>query len=110
MSSARTIDLSAENLALVCAILRDHVPHAEVRAFGSRTTGKARRYSDLDLVVIADGPLPWRVDGALREAFSESDLPFKVDVLDWATTSPEFRAIIQAHWLPVQDAQPTTAE
>ncbi|MBF0173154.1 MAG: hypothetical protein HQL83_06875 [Magnetococcales bacterium] len=31
----------------------------------------------------------------LKEAFSESDLPFKVDVVDWATTAEGFRGIIK---------------
>ena len=31
---------------------------------------------------------------ALAEDFSESDLPWKVDVVDWSTTNPDFRKII----------------
>ena len=31
----------------------------------------------------------------LRDAFSESDLPFKVDIVDWALTSTEFKEIIK---------------
>lgn len=31
----------------------------------------------------------------LREDFSDSDLPWKVDVVDWATTSASFRALIE---------------
>jgi len=30
----------------------------------------------------------------LKEAFKESNLPFKVDVLDWAATGESFRALI----------------
>ena len=37
------------------------------------------------------------VDEALAEAFAESDLPWKVDIVDWATTSESFRKIIQQH-------------
>lgn len=32
---------------------------------------------------------------ALKEDFSESDLPYKVDLVDWQKVSPSFRAIIQ---------------
>lgn len=32
---------------------------------------------------------------ALAEAFSESDLPWKVDIVDWTTTSERFRRIIE---------------
>jgi predicted nucleotidyltransferase len=88
------IDISAADLAIVQDILRQHVPDREVWAFGSRVTGKARPFSDLDLCVVGKTPLPLAVAAALSEAFSESDLPFKVDVVDWGMTSERFRAII----------------
>jgi hypothetical protein len=33
-------------------------------------------------VIITGTPLPSGVSGALREDFSESDLPFRADILD----------------------------
>jgi type I restriction enzyme, S subunit len=39
--------------------------------------------------------LDWRTSAALADDFSESDLPFKVDVIDWAVTSMAFRKIIE---------------
>jgi len=41
---------------MVRDILHRSVPNRSVWAFGSRVTGKARRYSDLDLVVMGDRP------------------------------------------------------
>lgn len=52
-------------------------------------------HSDLDLVIITDQPLPLSIQGALADAFSDSDLPWRVDVVDWATTSDSFKAIIE---------------
>ncbi len=40
-------------------------------------------------------PLPSRTAALLREAFSESNLPFRVDIIDWAEISESFRKIIQ---------------
>lgn len=88
------IDVQAHHWEIVRGILLKHVPLYEVWAFGSRATWTARRYSDLDLAVITARPLPLDVSAAMREDFSESDLPWKVDVLDWATTSASFRKII----------------
>jgi type I restriction enzyme S subunit len=88
--------LSPAELAIVRAILARHVPDREVWAFGSRVSGRAREYSDLDLVVIGETPLDLAISAALAEDFAESDLPFKVDVVDWATTSAGFREIIGA--------------
>ena len=40
-------------------------------------------------------PLSWSTSAALAEDFAESDLPFKVDIVDWAVTSAAFRKIIE---------------
>ena len=42
----------------------------------------------------------------MKDAFSESDLPFVVDVLDTADTSETFRRIIEPQLLAVQEASP----
>lgn len=88
------VDLAPEYLAIVCAILKQHVPDREIWAFGSRVLGKAKAYSDLDVVVVGEAPLTLATRAALIEAFDESDLPIRVDVVDWAQTSERFRAII----------------
>ena len=85
------IDITPEERALVLRILNEIVPDQEVRAFGSRVTGKAKPFSDLDLAVIGDEPLPLETRARLEEAFSESDLPWKVDVLVWAQVDEDFR-------------------
>jgi len=96
------IDISPADLKIVQDILRKHVPDREVWAFGSRAKRTAKTYSDLDLVVIADTPLSFQVSGALREDFSDSDLPWRVDIVDWATTSEAFRRIIEQDKVVVQ--------
>ncbi|MFT8613103.1 MAG: nucleotidyltransferase domain-containing protein [Gluconobacter oxydans] len=88
------IDITPEERAIVLRILNDVVPDRDVRAFGSRVTGKAKPFSDLDLAVMGDKPLSLETRAQLEEAFSASDLPWKVDVLDWAQTDLNFRKII----------------
>nr|WP_301273864.1 nucleotidyltransferase domain-containing protein [Acetobacter cerevisiae] len=65
-------------------ILNEIVPDREVRVFGSRVTGKAKSFSDLDLAIMGDEPLPLETRARLEDAFSESELPWKVDILDQA--------------------------
>lgn len=89
------LDLTQQQLAEVRNILTQHIPGRTVRAFGSRVTGTAKPFSDLDLVIMGDTPLDFRQLAALKDAFAESDLPFRVDVVDWETTSAEFRSIIE---------------
>ena len=99
----KTIDIEPRDLAIVTKILIRHVPHRTVRAFGSRVSGTARRFSDLDLVVMGERPLSLSAVSALLEDFTESDLPFKVDVVDWATTKEAFREIIEKEYVVVQN-------
>lgn len=88
--------IDAADLETVLNILRAHVSEHEVWAFGSRVHGRnLKRFSDLDLAIITDKPLDPLLLADLKEAFTESDLPFKVDVLDWAVTNERFRRIIE---------------
>jgi type I restriction enzyme S subunit len=96
------LDVRADHWAMVEDILHRRLPDREVWAFGSRTKGTAKPYSDLDLVVMGDRPLALATHAALADDFAESDLPWRVDVVDWATTSASFRDIISAHRVPVQ--------
>jgi predicted nucleotidyltransferase len=92
----KKLELSIENLAIVCAILKKNLPQdARVWAFGSRVKNKARPFSDLDLVInLKDKPLPYDLLTILLDEFEESDLPFKVDIVDWNTIDGVFKGII----------------
>ena len=106
MNNAHTLlNILPSHWAMVRAILTTHVPSHEVWAFGSRVTGSAKEFSDLDLVVIGEKPLSIAVHANLVDDFSESDLPYKVDVIDWATTDAAFRQIIQRSSVVVQRAE-----
>nr|MBS0019691.1 nucleotidyltransferase domain-containing protein [Gammaproteobacteria bacterium] len=89
------IDIRPNQWGIVRDILQKHVAQYEVWAFGSRAEWSAKPYSDLDLAVITNRPLPLAVSAALADDFSESDLPWKVDLVDWATTSEAFRKVIE---------------
>jgi type I restriction enzyme, S subunit len=97
-----SIDISPVHWTIIQGILQKYVPQYAVWAFGSRATWTAKKYSDLDLAVITDKPLSLSISAELAEAFSESDLPWKVDVVDWATTSEAFRRIIERDKVVVQ--------
>ena len=101
---SRTIDLNPNHFATVERILAEHVPGCEVRAYGSRATWTAKDYSDLDLAVVGEAPSHWRTLSRLKEAFEESRLPMRVDVLDWHTISESFRDEIERDFVVVQEA------
>ena len=102
------IDLETRHLATVQTLLAHHVPECEVRAFGSRVKGTAKPYSDLDLVVLGPAPLAGNRLAALREALTDSDLPIRVDVLDWHGIAETFRQIIAAQFEVIQMPAPSS--
>ena len=90
----KTVHISVSELAIVNNILTEYIPDREVRVFGSRLNGRVKPFSDLDLVIMGDTSINSSLFGDLREAFSESDIPYKVDIVDWASTKEYFRKII----------------
>lgn len=108
--SMPNIDLNPHDWEEVRRILKTYVPEYDVWAFGSRAEWSAKAYSDLDLAVITDQPLPISTSSALKEAFAESTLSIKVDVVDWATTSESFRGIIKSNKIIIQFGEAALAK
>ncbi len=96
-----TLAVSDEELKLVKGILARIVPAADYLAFGSRLGHCCHRYSDLDIAIKATVPMPLSQLSALEEAFAESDLPFRVDIVDLHRASPEFRRLVESHHLRI---------
>ena len=99
------IDVKPEQLSEIKRILSEHVPGWEARAFGSRVTGRAKPWSDLDLAIAGPAPLGWQDVALLLEVFQGSTLPFRVDALDWHDVSSAFQAIIDRQYAVIQTGQ-----
>jgi uncharacterized protein len=97
------MDLKPEHHRITCDIIARHLPGREVRIFGSRATGTAKLHSDIDLVIMGDEPLTVTTMRILRDAFDDSDLPFQVDLVEWAGTSEEFRKVIMKSAIPLEN-------
>jgi predicted nucleotidyltransferase len=89
------IDVPQHQLFAIKQILLKHIPAIEVRAFGSRVSGTAKPYSDLDLVIMGEQKIDPRVLAQLKEDFEESDIPFRVEILDWCGITDDFKKIIE---------------
>lgn len=102
-----TLHLPPRYLDMVLDVLRRHLPEAEVWAYGSRVRGDYHDTSDLDLVARnptdLNQPLPLLADVA--EAFSESNLPIMVQIVDWARIPREFHGEILAGYVVVKVAE-----
>ncbi len=99
------IDLDPSHLEVIHDILQSQLPHHEVLAYGSRVEGGARSYSDLDLAVRAPaGRASASRLAAARDAFSESDLPIMIDLVDWQDLPAGLRDHIRTHGVVLQPA------
>lgn len=96
------IDIRPDHWDIVEGLLSRHVPDREVWAFGSRAKWTAKTYSDLDLAILGDEPLLPNQLSALQDDFSESSLPWKVDVVEWARLSDSFKQVIKRDHVVVQ--------
>lgn len=86
--------LSADYITMLTDIFNARIPNCKVVAYGSRIKGTAHSGSDLDLAIFSIGekiPL-----SAIREDLSESNIPFFVDIFDFAKLPQNFQDEIMA--------------
>ena len=95
-----TIDITPEDRQTVLALLQRHLPGTAAWVYGSRARWTSTPTSDLDLVVFATPEQQPQV-GDLREAFEESNLPFRVDLFVWDDVPESFRQRIEADRAPL---------
>ena len=97
MLSTKPLDIRPDHAEIVYKILKDNLEEGNyVFAFGSRANWTAKQSSDLDLAMDGFGmKLDKKIKSNLEDAFEESDLPYKVDVVDLNSVSESFKEAIQ---------------
>ena len=98
-----TIDVTTKQREAILAMLNRYLPNTEVWAYGSRVKWTSRPSSDLDLVIFSAPEQSRRVSD-LREAFEESNLPFRVDLFVWNDLPEGFRPEIEREYVVLTDA------
>ena len=91
-----SLPLSAEVLD---DIRRIAAPHGRIFLFGSRAKNTHRPFSDIDLCIINQKAIPDIIMASIKEQFQESDIPFKVDVVDFHSISNDFQKLISREWM-----------
>jgi predicted nucleotidyltransferase len=84
------IQLLDKHKRIVMAILSKYPYHFYV--FGSRAKGTAKPFSDLDLAVKENMQALDKTK--IITEFEESDLPFKIDLIEMSKIDPSFKAHI----------------
>ncbi|MBF0124404.1 MAG: nucleotidyltransferase domain-containing protein [Magnetococcales bacterium] len=99
-----TLHLPQRYLKMTQALLQYHLPDAEVWAYGSRVNGQGHEASDLDLVVRNPAQITAETANLslLKAAFTESALPIRVDIVDWARIPESFRREIEQRYVVIK--------
>ena len=95
------IDITTEERQTVLGLLQRHLPGPAAWVYGSRVKWTSTPKSDLDLVVFATPEQRSQV-GDLRDAFDESNLPFRVDLFVWDDVPESFRKQIETEHVALE--------
>ena len=88
------IDITPKEKQIILDLLNKYIPDAKVWVYGSRVNFTSIPSSDLDMVIFTNKDKRNQVSD-LKEAFEESNLPFRVDVFLWDDIPERFRKNIQ---------------
>lgn len=69
-------------------------PSIEIILYGSRATQTARLSSDYDIALKSRQPISQTKLSLIREKLEESNIPYKIDLVDYALVSSELQANI----------------
>ncbi|MDR3124216.1 MAG: nucleotidyltransferase domain-containing protein [Treponema sp.] len=103
------IALAPRDRDTLVGLIDRFLPGTPVWAFGSRVTGNSRPWSDLDLVVFAGAEQRPRLS-LLKEALEESNLPFRVDLLEWEGLPENFKETIKAGYAALHNGSDRLGE
>ena len=94
MGLNQAIDITASQRKTILALLGKYLPNTTAWVYGSRVKWTSRPQSDLDMVVFSTSEQHRNISD-LREAFEESNLPFRVDLFVWDEVPEQFRKEIE---------------
>lgn len=89
------IAIEEEQFKILQDILRKYFPKEEIRVFGSRFKHTHKPYSDIDIAIVGNGKIDLKIYSKVKEELEESNLKYRVDLLDWYSISEEFQDIIK---------------
>ncbi|MBI4009123.1 nucleotidyltransferase domain-containing protein [Candidatus Roizmanbacteria bacterium] len=67
----------------------------KVFIFGSRALGDDLKFSDIDIGIKSKRKINSTLLGNIKEAFEESNIVYKVEVVDFSSVSDQFRKVAE---------------
>lgn len=89
--------LEKRHIDFILEILHQNIPQKDAKfyVFGSRAKGTYKEYSDIDIAVqLPKGKLSADTLGKILIEFSDSTLPYEVDVVDLNAIDEKFKELI----------------
>lgn len=83
---------------LLKAIVYKYLPEDSYNAFifGSRATGRNRKFSDIDLGINGPKPLTPKEYISIQNEIEDSDIPYRVDLVDFAKVNNKFKQVLNS--------------
>lgn len=87
--------LEKRHLDFILQVLQKNIPQAKFYIFGSRAKGNHKEYSDIDIAVkLEKETISADILGKILMEFSDSTLPYEVDVIDLNAIDDKFKNLI----------------
>jgi predicted nucleotidyltransferase len=90
------INLLPEHIDTIKQIINRYLNNPKIKIFGSRTNGSSNKNSDIDIAIISDKKIDFKTLAEIKIAFEESDIPYRVDIIDYISASENFKKIIDS--------------
>ena len=79
----------------IIKVIRKYLPDCNIYLFGSRATGKAKEYSDIDIALDNFSVIDRRFLRKITDELEDTNIPLEIDVVDIYVSSDDLRAKIK---------------
>ncbi len=92
--------LDKKYIDFVRSVICKYLDNADIYIFGSRAKNEYKEYSDIDIVIDGGAPLDKEKLLNINIELTESNIPYKVDVIDFFDITESFKNFIKDDMKP----------
>lgn len=95
------IDIDPGHLEAARSILKKYFSDEKILVYGSRVKGTSQPFSDIDIAICGKEKISIEKLSFIDDDFSESTIPFRVDITEINRVDESFKKIILAEGVPL---------
>lgn len=84
------IDLGEKYILFIKGVILKYLPECRIFIFGSRATGRAKKYSDVDIAIKSE-QITDKIKSLIEMDLENSTIPYEVDIVDLNSISEQFK-------------------